>query len=249
MRIWAAATQRGPMTLTTDAASATDAPPLSRAARIGSGLCLVAAALTNGLAQYVGDLMTPDLDDFSAQIRWGVDHPGFHGAEQTALLASMLVLPVGLLGLLHLTRWAAPRLTAAAALLMLWGMGGFHNVVALGYSAGTVAPDAVGVDNAVALNDAYLEHTGTVVLALLPHLLGSFLGLLLLVIAGLRGRILPRLPLVLLFAFLVWDFLLPAVGALEPHLLLAVSLGWLGVHVLRLPQPVWENPGHAPVAD
>ncbi|MDR7364190.1 hypothetical protein [Nocardioides marmoribigeumensis] len=214
-------------------------PPLSAAARVGAGLCLVLAALTNGLAQYAGELLVPELDDFSAQIVWGADHRAVHVTEQTLLLLSLGVLPLGLLGLAHLTRFAAPRLSAVAVLLVLWGMWGFHNVVALGYAAGTVGPDAIGTGSAVALNEAYLEHTGTMLTALLPHLLGSFLGLLVLVAAGLRGRSLPRVPLVLLATFLVWDFLLPSYGVLEPHLLLAVSLAWLGVHVLRLPQASW----------
>ena len=49
---------------------------------------------------------------------------------------------------------------------------------------------------------------------------GSFFGLLLLCVACWRSGLVPRPPLVLLAAFLVWDFLLPAVGVLEPHLLL-----------------------------
>jgi hypothetical protein len=240
--------ERGGMTTTTTRRTPTQvAPPLSRAARIGTGVCLVAAGLTNGLAQYAGELLMPDLDDFSAQIRWGAAHPALHVAEQTALLTSMLVLPLGLLGLGALTRWAAPRLTAAGLLLALWGMWGFHNVVALGYAAGVVAPGTIGTGPAVALNDGYLDHVGTTVTALLPHLVGSFLGLGLLGLAGLRGRSLPRVPLLLLLAFLVWDFLLPAVGPLEPHLLLAVSLCWLGAHVLRMPQERWQNPGQASV--
>jgi hypothetical protein len=217
-------------------------PPLSRAARLAAGACLVLAGLTNGLGQYVGELLVPDLDDFSAQIAWGADHPGIHVTEQTLLLVSLGVLPLGLLGLAHLTRWTAPRLTAAGIALTMWGMWGFHNVVALGYAAGTVGPGAIGVDDAVTLNEGYLDHVGTAVTALFPHLLGSFLGVLLLAVAGLRGRSLPRVPLGLLMGVLVWDLLLPSVGPLEPHLLLAVALGWLGVHVLRLPQSRWLRP-------
>lgn len=229
----------------TSAPVATVAPPLSRAARLVGGTCLVVAGVTNGLSQYVGELLMPDLADFSAQIRWGADHPVIQAAEQTLLLVSMLVLPLGLLTLAHLTRWTAPRLTAAGIALGMWGMWGFHTVVALGYGAGTVGPGAIGSDPAVALNEGYLDHAGTIVTALLPHLVGSFLGLGLLAVAGLRGRSLPRLPLLLLIAFLVWDFLLPATGVLEPHLLLAVALGWLGLFVLRLPQAKWQNPGHS----
>ncbi|MBD3923278.1 hypothetical protein IEZ26_01485 [Nocardioides cavernae] len=226
----------------------TSSPPLSRAARLGAGACLIAAGLTNGLGQYVGELLTPDLADFSAQIRWGADHPAVHTAEQTALLVSMLALPLGLLGLANVTRWAAPRLTAVGIVLTLWGMWGFHNVVALGYAAGTVGPGAIGTDSAVALNEGFLDHLGTTVTALLPHLLGSFLGLMLLAIAGLRSVSLPRAPLVLLIAFLVWDFLLPSVGPLEPHLLLAVALVWLGVALVRMPQAEWADPGHETAA-
>jgi hypothetical protein len=226
---------------TTTATTATAAPPLSRAAQVATGLSLLGAGLTNGLGQYAGELAMPDHEDFSAQIAWGADHAGVHAAEQTLLLVSMGLLPLGLLGLAHLTRWAAPRLTAVGIVLTLWGMWGFHNVVALGYAAGTVGPGAIGVDDAVALNEAYLDHVGTAVTALFPHLLGSFLGLLLLAGAGLRSRSLPRAPLVLLVAFLVWDFLLPSWSVLEPHLLLAVALGWLGVDVLRMPGSRWRH--------
>lgn len=228
------------MTLTTESAT-TLRPPLSRGARVGAGLCLVIAGITNGLSQYVGQLLMPALEDFSAQIRWGAEHPGVQATEQTALLVSMLVLPLGLLGLAHVCRWAAPRLTLAGLLLTSWGMWGFHNVVALGYAAGTVGPDAIGTEAAVALNDGFLEHPGVLLTALVPHLLGSFLGLLLLAIAGLRSPSLPRVPLVLLICFLVWDFLLPSVGPLEPHLLLAVSLSWLGASLVRMPQEEWSN--------
>ena len=215
--------------------------PLSRAIQIIVGVSLVAAGITNGLAQYVGELLMPAHDDFTDQIRWGAEHPTLHVAEQTALMVSMLVLPIGLLGLAQLTRWGAPRLTAAAAVLFVWGMWGFHNVVALGYAAGAVGPDAIGVKAAATLNEAYLGHVGTMVLALFPHLLGSFVGLLLLAVAGWRGRTLPRIPLALLVAFLVWDFGLPSAAPFEPHVLLAIALGWLGVHVIRLPQSRWHG--------
>jgi hypothetical protein len=216
-------------------------PPLSRAIQVTVGVSLVAAGLTNGLAQYVGGLLMPSHDDFTDQIRWGAEHPAIHVAEQTALMVSMLVLPIGLIGLAQVTRWGAPRLTAVAAALFVWGMWGFHNVVALGYAAGTVGPDAIGVDAAAALNEAYLGHVGTTVTALLPHLVGSFFGLLLLAVAGWRGRTLPRIPLALLVVFLIWDFGLPASGPFEPHLLLAISLGWLGVHVTRMPNSRWRG--------
>ena len=81
--------------------------------------------------------------------------------------------------------------------------------------------------------------------AVVPHLLGSFLGLILLAAAGWRGRSLPRIPLVLLVAFLLWDFLLPPVGPLEAHLLLLISFGWLGVHVARMSWQEWSGTARA----
>lgn len=215
-------------------------PPLARAAQLGTGLCLVLAGLLNGGAQYAGHLLIGDLD-FSQQIRWGVEHPVLHEVEQTALLASLLFLPLGILGLAQVCRWRSPWLTAAATVLALWGMWGFHTVVAVGYTAGTVAPGVLGVDAAVALNDGFLSHGGLTGVALVPHLVGSFFGLLLLVVAGWRSRVLHRVPLVLLGMFLLWDFLAPAVGPLEPHLLLMVSLVWLGAQVMRLSRTSWAG--------
>ncbi len=216
-------------------------PPLSRAIQWGVGLCLVLGGLLNGGSQYAGELLTRGQETFGDQIRWGVDHPAIHQSEQFALVLSMLVLPLGLLGLAQVTRWSAPRLTAVATVLMLIGMWGFQNVVALGYTAGSVAPGSIGIDDAVELNDELVEHTGVLVNALFPHLIGSFLGLLLLSIACWRSGVFPKVPLVALIAFLVWDFTLPSVGVFEAHVLLLLALVWLGIHVIRMPRRTWLN--------
>jgi hypothetical protein len=102
-----------------------------------------------------------------------------------------------------------------------------------------VGPDAIGVDAAVRLNDALVEDGGVIAAALFPHLLGSFFGLLLLAIACWRTGVFPKVPLLLMVAFLVWDFALPSVGPFEPHLLLVISWVWLGIHLLRMPTAVW----------
>ncbi|HET9420196.1 MAG TPA: hypothetical protein VFO49_03595 [Nocardioides sp.] len=229
---------------TLDTNSPSTAPrtaPYSSAIRKALGACLVLAGLLNGGAQYLGELLTPDHDDFGDQIAWGVDHAAIHQTEQFTLLASMLFLPLGLLGLAQVARWHAPRLTVAATLLTVWGMWGFTNVVALGYAAGSVGPDEIGVKDSVALNDAFVDHAGVMAGALYPHLIGSFLGLILLSIACWRSGVFPKAPLALLMAFLVWDFMLPSVGPLEPHLLLMVALVWLGVHLARMPARIWSG--------
>ncbi len=212
--------------------------PLSSLARTLAGLSLIAAAVTNGLSQYLMEAVYGGHDSFSDQILWGVGRTS-HQLEQSSLMISAFFLPIGLLGILQVTRWTVPRLTLAAGLLVAWGMWGFHNVIALGYAAGTVAPGVGGVEDAVRLNEGLVDHAGVAATALYPHLIGSFFGLILLSAAAWRSGAFPRLPLVLLVGFLVWDFVLPSSGALEPHLLLFVALAWLGVHVLRMSPRTW----------
>lgn len=226
-------------TLETPSTRAAVVPPYSTRIKQGLGLCLVLGGLLNGGSQYLVEALTPDHDEFGDQFAWGLDHPVLHQGEQFALVLGMLFLPLGLLAIAQVTRWHAPRLTAVGALLTIWGMWGFTNVIALGYAAGSVGPGTIGVDASVELNDGYLDHVGVLVNALFPHLIGSFLGVLLLSVAAWRSGVFPRVPLALLVAFVVWDFTLPSVGPLEPHLLLMVALVWLGVHLVRMPHRTW----------
>ena len=105
--------------------------------------------------------------------------------------------------------------------------------------------DREGVDgdrtDAVALNDGLVDHPGVVATALVPHLIGSFLGLVLLGVAAWRARAVPRTAVVLMIAFLVWDFLLPPLGPVDPHVLLVVAWVWMGVHLLRMPDAAWRG--------
>ncbi len=216
------------------------APPYSRALQVASGTCLVLAALTNGLSQYVGDLLSGG-GDFNDQIRWGAEHVGIHRTEQVLLVVSALFMPLGLLGLANVTRWTARRLTLVAVPLMLWGMWGFHNVLAMGFVAGTVTPEVLSVDDAVRLNDGLVSDPGVVVTALLPHLIGSFFGVLLISIAAWRSGAFPKAACALVVVFLVWDFLLPTAGVLEPHLLLFIGWTWLGVSIIAMPNTRWRG--------
>ena len=226
---------------------ATGPAPFSRALRIVAGLSLVAAGLLNGLTQFLVEFFTQGHESFSDQIAWSRENALLHGAEQTALVVSSLVMLVGLLGVAQVCRYRAPVLTAIATPLVVWGMWGFGNVLAMGYVSGTVAPDVLSVDQAVALNDGLSSHPGVVAVALVPHLIGSFLGLVLLSVAIWRSRAFPRATAVLLAAFLVWDFGLPPLGPVDPHVLLVVAWVWMGVHLLRMPDAVWRGatPGTA----
>ena len=222
------------------APGATAAPPFSRPLRITAGLCLIVAALLNGLPQALLTIVTGELS-FSEQIAWGAQHPALHSVEQTALVVSSLVMPLGLLGIAHVCRFGAPVLTAIATPLVLWGMWGFGNVLGMGYIAGTVAASVLSVDDAVRLEEGLSGHPGVVVTALLPHLVGSFVGLVLLSVAAWRSRAFPRTAVVLLVAFLVWDFALAPAGRIDAHVLLVMAWTWLGVHLLRMPDDVWRG--------
>jgi hypothetical protein len=222
------------------------APPFSRALRIAAGICLIAAGLLNGLPQFLVGFVTQGQASFSDQIAWSEENALVHGTEQTALLVSSLFMPLGLLAVAHLCRFRAPVVTAIATPLVLWGMWGFGNVLAMGYVAGTVAPSILTVDDAVTLNDGLSSHPGTIAAALVPHLIGSFLGLILLSVAVWRSRAFPRPTAVLLVAFLVWDFALPPLGPIDPHVLLVLAWVWMGVHLLRMPDQVWR--GAAPAS-
>lgn len=219
----------------------TTSPPFSRALRIVAGCCLIAAGLLNGLTQFVGSLLAPGDVMFSELILWGAEHPVVWGIEQTAMVVSSLFMPLGLLAVAHLSRFRAPVLTAVATPLVLWGMWGFGNILAMGYVTGTVAPSVLTLDQAVTLNEGLSSHPGTVATALVPHLIGSFLGLLLLSVAVWRSRSFPRPTAVLLAAFLVWDFGLPPLGPIDPHLLLVLAWVWMGIHLLRMPDAVWRG--------
>jgi hypothetical protein len=219
-------------------------PPLSTAIRRSVGVILILAGVLNGGAQYFAHLVVGDSDTTVREdVVWGVEHPVVFGVEQYAMQASVVLLLLGCLGIAQVTRWKAPRLTAVATVLVVVGTWGFQNLLALELASESVAPSAIGVDRAVDLAEAMYADTGVWATALGPHIVGSFLGVLLLGVAALRSF--PKPAVVLLLAFLVWDFLLPSIGPLEAHLLLLVALVWFGVHILRMPQATWLGGSHA----
>lgn len=220
--------------------AAPTAAPYSSLIQKATAACLVLAALTNGLSQYVAHLVAGDLD-WVDYLRWGADNLGFLRAEQLTLMVSALFLPLGLLGLAQVTRWSSPRLTLVGTPLMLWGMWGFHNILAGGYLFGAAAIDVLGIEQTVTYNEGLRSDPGAGLVALLPHLVGSLVGVLLLTVAAWRSGRFPRTACALVVAFLVWDFFLVPVGPLEAHLLLAIGWAWLGVALWRMPVSVWRG--------
>lgn len=230
----------------TDSGTVVTAPPFSRAIRITAGACLLSAGLFNGLPQYIGPLVYGDVASWEDYLRLGATNPGAVQLEQFALIVSMFFVPLGLLGVAQVCRWKAPVLTAIGAPLVIWGMWGFHNLVSMGYLQASTAPQALGVESAVQLSDALGSDPGVLVVTILPHFLGSLVGLLLLTIACWRSRAFPRTPLLLLLAFLVWDYavafeMVPEGRWVAPHILLVVAWGWMGIHMIRMPHAIWRG--------
>lgn len=177
---------------------------------------------------------------FTEQMEWGTTHAVAQQFEQLALLVSMLFMPLGLLALAQVTRWHAPRLTAAAVPLVLWGMWGFHNIRAMGYVSGVVGPTVLPLAQAIDVNDELPTASGVVATALVPHLVGTFFGLIVLTFAAWRCRQFARTACALLIAFFVWDFLLPSYGPLESHLLLTAAWTWMGLTIIRMGDRQWR---------
>lgn len=216
--------------------------PYSGLIRRAAGVSLVLAGLLNGLSQFINYQLTGDLT-FAEHMRWGLDNWLLHRLDHMALVVSILFIPLGLLGLAQVTRWRAPRLTLIGTPLMLWGMWGFHNVLSMGYVSWIVGLRELPLEQAIELNDRLPFEPGVVAMALVPHIVGSFFGVLLLTIAAWRSGAFSRIACAIVIAFLVWDFLLPPVGPLEPHLLLAVGWGWLGIQLFRLSDEQWRGVG------
>lgn len=214
-----------------------DRPPFPRAVQRVAGMSLVMAGLLNGGVQYVDYLVAGD-QTFVDALR---DGTGTAGDVDALLVASALFMPIGLLGVAHLCRFGAPRLTAMATPLVVWGMWGFAGMLSMGYLISGVAVEALSVDQAVDLTEAVQGDPLVMVLTVLPHLMGSFFGLVLLCVAAWRSGAFPRPAVALLLAFLVADFLLEPVGPFEAHLLLAVAWSWMGWHLLRASDADWTG--------
>lgn len=218
-------------------------PPFSHALQRCVGVILILAGVLNGGAQYLAHLLVGDSDTtLREDIVWGLEHPVAYGIEQYAMQVSVVLLLLGFLGVAQVTRWTAPRLTAVATVLVVWGMWGFQNLLALDLVGESVAPSAIGIGAAVDLSEATYSDPGVWATALGPHLVGSFLGILFLAVAARHSF--PKPAVALVVVFLVWDFLLPPVGLLEAHLVGMIALAWLGVHVLRMPHSAWIGGTH-----
>lgn len=215
------------------------APPFSAAIQLTVAAALAAGALLVALPQYVEHLLAGDLER-EDQIAWGLAHPGFYRVEWVAAMLGGFLLLIGFLGLWQITRWSTPRLTAIGAVVLTWGMTGQIFSDTATYSAQVVAADVFGVADAERLvADGYLRDPGMTAGVLVPVLAGMFVGVIILAVALWRSAF-PRVPVVLLALWPLWDFFGPSpLGPFSTELLLLVAGFWLAVEVARLPRSRW----------
>lgn len=232
---------RGMTDIASDRALAARRAPLSRAVQMTVAACLTAGGLFTGGLQYLEYAMAGDLER-TQQIAWGLSHHAFYRIEWLGGMIGSLLLLIGFLGLWQITRWHTPRLTAIGAVVLTWGMSGqlFSDVAT--YIAQVVVADVSGPGSAEHLITAgYLKEPGMIAGVLLPVIAGMFFGVLLLAAAMWRSG-LPKLPIVLLALWPLWDFFGPSpIGPFSTDLLIvgaAVGLGWV---VARLPVERWRG--------
>lgn len=221
------------------ARAALTAPPFSRSIQFIVAASLAAGALLNALPQYVESLLAGDLER-EDQIAWGLAHQGFYRLEWLAAMIGSVLLLIGWLGLWQITRWRTPRLTAIGAVVLTWGMTGQIFSDTATYNAQVVAADVFGAADAERLVvDGYLRDPGMIAGVLVPVIAGMFFGVLLLAMALWRSAF-PRVPVVLLALWPLWDFFGPSpLGPFTTDLLLLVAGIWLALAVARLPRSRW----------
>lgn len=214
-------------------------PPLSRAAQLVVATCLAAGALLIAVPQYAEHVVAGDLER-QDRIVWGLAHQGFYRVEWLAAMVGGFALLIGFLGLWQVTRWSTPRLTAVGAVVLTWGMSGQIFSDTATYVAQVVAADVFGAADAERLIvDGYLRDPGMIAGVLVPVVVGMFVGVLLLAVALWRSGF-PRVPVVLLALWPLWDFFGPAqLGPLTGEVFLLAAGAWLGLVVARLPRSTW----------
>lgn len=206
---------------------------------------LAAAALvTAALLSVLSVALQPAFPADHAARLAALDHAGARGAvSAVAFLVSQLPLTVALLGLGHLLRPVAPRLSTSG--VVLGCVGTFGHTVFGGLSMGylLMASDAAHRSTYAALYGR-IEGSPVMLFALLG-LAGTVLGLLLLTIALFRAREVARWVPALLAAFLVLEFVGSGVSAVASDLAglcLLVAFVALAGYVRRMPVAAWSFP-------
>ncbi len=212
-------------------------PPGTRFRRLGGALSLLAS----GTLVCASLVMIPfDSQTDEAYLRTAVEHTANVLWAAVVLHVGYLLLLPAALTLVRLGRRRAPR-TALAAMLLAGLGAGLSGVVAVDLYAVALAQELPTEDALRVLRTA--DGYGQAALITLPAILGVVLGTNLAVFAAWRAGAIPFAPVAVglvgwvVFVFFAGDAWLPSLSTA----LVAVSLAWCGVIVLRMRDEAWAR--------
>lgn len=213
--------------------------------RTAFGLCLIVGPLL----AFVGGLVTPweTADTTAAYLTALSENPARAQASAVLLYFGYLLMAVGVFGMMHLLGRRAVVLGHVAGALAVWGWVSLPGMLSVDfYDLSLAAHTDRGA--AIGISDRAGGYAGAGVMGV-PVLLG-ILGLVLLVVALWRAGFVPPWVPAVLFVGSAASFVLPP-GAVSFTIGAAawlVSLGYVGLKVLRMSDERWER-GEAPVRE
>jgi hypothetical protein len=214
---------------------------LSDGARLRRDLA-AAALITTSLLALLSVALQPDFPTGHAARLAALDAAGPRGAvSAVAFLLQQLPFIVAVLGLGHLLRRQAPRLSSAGVLLGCLGAFGHTVFGGLSMVYLLMSTDATHRPEYAALY-ARIESSPVMIFALLG-LAGTVLGLLLLAVAMFRTGVVPRWVPALLVAFLVLEFAGSGVSAYASSVAGAcfvIASCALAARLHRMPVAAWR---------
>jgi hypothetical protein len=215
---------------------------MNDSARIRRDLAAAALVITSVLG-LVSVALQPDFPEGHAARLAAIDDAGASAiVSAVAFLLQQLPFIVAMLGLGHLLRSSAPRLSTTGVLLGCVGAFGHTVFAGMSMTYLLMATDAEHRSEFGALY-ARIESSPVMLMALLG-LAGTVFGLLLMAIALVRTRVVPLWVPGLLVAFLVLEFAGSAVSCYASELAGAcclIAFVALAVHVHRMPVSTWRS--------
>ncbi len=203
-----------------------------------AALCVVAGALTSA----IWTLTMPPFPDGHAERLAAIDEAGNGAAVSAAVFAGSQVFMLGaLLGIAHLVRRGAPVLSNLGGAIAVLGTMGHAVFGGAGLLTLSMAADSEHRDVHARLLEDF-ESSPMMAFAAVG-LLGTVLGFLLLSIGLFRSRVVPRWIPVLIWTFLVVEFVGTSLSDYATYvslLALALAFGALARHTWTTPRESWD---------
>lgn len=203
-----------------------------------AAVALVLGAGGNTLQAVLGQLNGGRPSEFADQVVWADQHT----AQFVAIcLAGTLAVPfmaIGFLAACRLLARRARRTAVVAGVLLMLGMWGFQVIQAAELIQLAAILDTGGYAAAEWMHG--LSEQPLLIVFGAPFMVGTPIGMLVLIAAALITGALPRWISACWLAFILLDFSIGAVGPIDPHwLYLAGAIG-LAAHLMRDGGRVWR---------